>query len=96
MTSHAIKLGDTNVAIQSDDFADGIRTGYIQFLVEYENESLSDADIYGIIAQNIYSVRRTNTYNAGYVTGWIKGLLEVNPRQHTPQAVIQALAEPSV
>lgn len=94
MTQHTIKLGETSVSIHSDEFANGIQTGYLEFHTTYHTKPLSDTDIYGVIAQHIYVIQRTSTYNAGFVVGWIKGLLEINPRQHAAQAIIQALAEP--
>lgn len=96
MTSSIIKVGDTSVTVRNDEFGNGMQIGYLQFHTEYQGKPLSDSDIYGVIAQNIYSVRRPSTYNAGFVVGWIKGLLEVNPRQHVAQVVMQALAEPLV
>jgi hypothetical protein len=96
MTSSIIKVGDTSVTVRNDEFGNGMQIGYLQFHTEYQGKPLSDSDIYGVIAQNIYSVRRTSTYNAGFVVGWIKGLLEADPQHHRVRAMMEAIAEPHV
>ncbi len=80
-TNHTLKLrvGETRVSVQNDQFAQGMQAGYMLFLTEQQGKPLSDAQIYELIAQSIYHVRTTTTYNAGFVVGWIKGLLETKP-----------------
>ena len=94
MTSSDIKVGNTNVIVNNDDFANAMQAGYLLFHTEYQGKPLSDADIYGVIAQHIYAIRRPSTYNAGFVVGWIKGLLEGNPHHHAIRAVMEAVVEP--
>jgi hypothetical protein len=57
-------------------FIDGICSGYLTYYSEYEGKQLTDLDVYAFIAQNIADANDTNTFNAGYCTGWITALLE--------------------
>jgi hypothetical protein len=67
---------DKRVVQTGDDFIDGMCSGYLDYCFEYENRPLTDQDIYTILHQNITNSEGTDTFNAGYCTGWIEGLLE--------------------
>ena len=71
MTSSIIKVGDTSVTVRNDEFGNGMQIGYLQFHTEYQGKPLADSDIYGVIAQNIYSVRVPAPTTRGL---WLDGL----------------------
>jgi hypothetical protein len=60
----------------SKDYTDGVCCGYLTYYDQYQVRQLTDLDLYAFIAQNIMDVHGTDTFNAGYCTGWIEGLLE--------------------
>jgi hypothetical protein len=60
----------------SKSFVDGVCSGYLTYYDEYQGKQLTDADVYSFIIQNITDVQGTDTFNAGYCTGWIEALLE--------------------
>lgn len=60
----------------SKNFVDGVCSGYLTYYHEYQDKRLTDADVYSFIIQNITDVQGTDTFNAGYCTGWIEALLE--------------------
>ncbi len=60
----------------SNDFTDGVCSGYLTYYDQHQGRLLKDMDAYGFLMQNILDVRGTNAFNAGYCTGWIEALLE--------------------
>lgn len=60
----------------SKSFVDGVCSGYLTYYDEHQSKRLTDQDVYSFIIQNITDVRGTDTFNAGYCTGWIEALLE--------------------
>jgi hypothetical protein len=43
---------------------------------QFQEERLTDLDVYAFIIQNITDVYGTDQFNAGYCTGWIGALIE--------------------
>lgn len=60
----------------SESFAGGVCSGYLTYFDVYQDKRLTGQDVYSFIIQNITDVRGTDTFNAGYCTGWIEALLE--------------------
>ena len=58
------------------DFVDGICSGYLTYYHEFQDQLLSDSDVYAILAQNNFDVRGIDRFDAGYCTGRIEALLE--------------------
>ncbi len=69
-----------NAVITSQDkqFFEGFQHGYTDFLIAYQGKILSDQDIYAL-AMKIVDVQYTGTYQAGFITGWMTGMLELIP-----------------
>ena len=47
-----------------------------QLILETLHGTSQDQDVYSFMIQNITDVRGTDTFHAGYCTGWIEALLE--------------------
>lgn len=57
-------------------FTDGVCSGYLTYYDQYQGKPITDLDVYAFLIQNILDVHDTDTFNAGYCTGWIEALLE--------------------
>ncbi len=69
-----IVLGTTTVDLSSEDFSRGYQEGYLRFTTYYQGKPLTDADVYGFLARNIYDSMTTDRYRAGYIMGWSAAL----------------------
>ena len=67
---------DKVVERTSKGFVDGVCSGYLTYYDEYQHKRLTDVDMYSFIIQIITDMQGTDTFNAGYCTGWIEALLE--------------------
>ena len=68
------------VARADMDFVDGVCSGYLTYYHEYQDKPLSDCDVYTFLAQNIFDVRGTDRFNAGYCTVGLKPYWKIGRR----------------
>lgn len=73
MREHII-LGNTPLAVTDQDFSAGYQEGYQRYITHYQNKPLTDEDVYGFLARNIYDTMKTGRYRAGYIVGWCAAL----------------------
>ncbi len=73
-----IPIGNTIIAVADDEYVSAYQSGYLTYKLDYGKKTLSDMDIYNFFASVIPSVRNSGRYNAGFVTGWIAALTEVD------------------
>ena len=69
-----IVLGATQIEVATEDFSKGYQDGYLSFTTDYQGKILTDSDVYHFMAGHISSVKTTDRYNTGYVTGWCAAL----------------------
>lgn len=75
MSQH-IRLGKTQVVVESHDFVNGYQIGYAWFIDQYDGTVINEAHIYAMLASTITGVRHSSNYHAGYICGWIIALHE--------------------
>lgn len=80
-------LGNVLVAVQDDEFMNGVQTGYVRFQEDFAGTTLSEGDIRTFLLQNLFDGLNTERCNLGYITGWYKGWFETRvprPRVTAP------------
>ena len=79
-------IGSTTIIVENDDFANSYQAGYLRYITDWKEKPLTDLEAYHFIASTILHVSRSNRSNAGYIVGWIAGLLgKHQPRLLTEQ-----------
>lgn len=69
-----IALGNIAIEVADQDFSKGYQEGYLHFIEHYQSKLLTDASVYGFLAQNIYDTMTTDRHRAGYIVGWCAAL----------------------
>lgn len=72
----SLLLGDTTILTEEDAFIQGYQQGYRHFRLTSWGKTLTDLDIYNLLAKNITDVLHPSRMNAGFVVGWVKALHE--------------------
>ncbi len=69
-----IVLGATHIDVADQEFSTGYQEGYQRFTEHYQDKPLTDANVYGFLARNLYDCMTTDRYRAGYIVGWCAAL----------------------
>ncbi len=69
-----IVLGTIPISVENEEFSKGYQEGYLRFTEHYQSKPLTDANVYGFLARNIYDTMTTDRYRAGYIVGWCAAL----------------------
>ncbi len=91
--SESLPIGNTTIIVADDAFANAFQTGYLRYKVDYLNKPLTDMDFYAFYVGTMIDVQHAGRYNAGYLTGWVAGLLE---RKHPTTADVPVVSASSL
>ncbi len=67
-------LGATHIDVADHEFSTGYQEGYQRFTTHYQDKTLTDIQVYGFLATNIYDCFHSDRHRAGYVVGWSAAL----------------------
>ncbi len=67
-------LGETHIEVTDQELNAGYQAGYQRFLTHFRTTLLTDNQIYGFLATNIYDCFHSDRYRAGYILGWCAAL----------------------
>ena len=85
-------IGNSVVLVADDEFANAYQVGYLTYKLDDSKKTLSDMELYALFFGVMTGVQHSGRYNAGYLTGWVAGLLEGGTK---PSAAIATLVVPS-
>ncbi len=69
-----IVLGATHIEVTDHEFSAGYQEDYHRFLTHFHDTLLTDNQIYGFLATNIYDCFHPDRHRAGYLIGWCAAL----------------------
>lgn len=69
-----IVLGTTHIEVIDHEFSAGYQEGYQRFLTYFQEKPLTDVQVYGFLATNIYGCFHSDRHRAGYILGWCAAL----------------------
>lgn len=80
---HILQLGNSAIVLRDDngDFLDGHGNGYLYYYDERHRPPfpLTSETITTFILVNMSDPRKSPSWNAGFVTGWMEALFENHP-----------------
>ena len=74
--SEVTHIGNSVVLVGNDEFAHAYQIGYLTYKLDDSTKTFSDTDIYNLFFRVMTGVQHPGRYNAGYLAGWVAGLLE--------------------
>jgi len=69
-----IVLGATHIDVADQEFSKGYQEGYQYFITHHQGAILTDIQVYGFLATNIYDCFHSDRHRAGYLLGWCAAL----------------------
>jgi len=81
-------IGNSGILVADDEFANAYQVGYLTYKLDDSTKTLTDMELYALFFGVMTGVGHSGRYSAGYLTGWVAGLLEGGTK---PSATIATL-----